>query len=311
MKYLQSIEIPTEEQEWNFLTYGGASSQNGPVKSYEVFRTCYSSKYPFGVLSRKIFNKVSFSDITILCGSNGSGKSTLLNIIANKLNLRRTTPYNRSAFYEDYLKFCDVVISSGDDDFPIDIENAGRIITSDDVFDYMLQLRIKNEEIDLKRQQMLSLQKEYRYDSGSRPTDIDFNDPGSVKEYRRYAEMTRKTGSKYIRDNLGFNTREFSNGESGYQYFIDAIQHDGLYLLDEPENSLAAELQIELAKYIPSMARHFNCQFIISTHSPFLLAMPDAMIYDMDQIPVVTQKWTQLKNVQLFHDFFKEHEKEF
>lgn len=118
------------------------------MTSYEVFKQCYSSKYPFGVMSSKGLNHIELSDITLLCGSNGSGKSTLLNIIANKLKLRRSTPYNRSAFYEDYLKFCDAEISIGNDDFQIDIESMGRVITSDDVFDYMLQLRVKNAEMD-------------------------------------------------------------------------------------------------------------------------------------------------------------------
>lgn len=304
--------LPTEDQEWKFNVEGKASDSRGnEVQSFEALRKCYSSRYPFGVLSRKGLTQVEFSDITILCGSNGSGKSTLLNIVANKLKLRRTTPYNRSAFYEDYLKFCDVEVALGDDDYQIDIENAGRIITSDDVFDYMLQLRVKNEEMDLKRKQMLALQSEYKLNPSSRPNVINFDDPASFREYKRYAEMSRKTGSKYIRDNLGFNTREYSNGESGYQYFVDAIQPNGLYLLDEPENSLAAELQIELANFIPGMARHFNCQFIISTHSPFLLAIEYAKIYDMDENPVKTSKWTGLRNIQLFHDFFKQHEQEF
>lgn len=99
-------------------------------------------------MSSKGLNHIELSDITLLCGSNGSGKSTLLNIIANKLKLRRSTPYNRSAFYEDYLKFCAAEISLGNDDFQIDIENMGRVIASDDVFDYMLQLRVKNAEMD-------------------------------------------------------------------------------------------------------------------------------------------------------------------
>ena len=40
-----------------------------------------------------------------------------------------------------------------------------------------------------------------------------------------------------------------------------------LYLLDEPENSLSAELQLDLLKFIENSARFYNCQFIISTHS--------------------------------------------
>lgn len=312
MIYLKRITLPTEDQEWHFSVLGVSDNNRGNIiASKETLRRCYSSRYPFGVLSRNKLTNVVFSDVTILCGSNGCGKSTLLNIIANKLKLRRVTPYNRSVFYEDYLKFCDVSIALDEEDYKLDLENCSRIITSDDVFDFMLQLRIKNEELDLKRKQVLQRHAKYNYGLIMKPASVDFDDQKSIDKYKEWSEMTRNTGSRYVRENLGFNEREYSNGESGYQFFVDAIQPNGLYLLDEPENSLAADLQIELAKYIPGMAKHFNCQFIISTHSPFLLAIPRAKIYDLDQNPVKVQAWTKLHNVQLFHNFFKEHESEF
>ena len=51
----------------------------------------------------------------------------------------------------------------------------------------------------------------------------------------------------------------------------------------------------------------FRCQFIISTHSPFLLSIQDACIYDLDTEPVQTRQWTELANVRLYYDLFKEH----
>jgi len=52
-------------------------------------------------------------------------------------------------------------------------------------------------------------------------------------------------------------------------------------------------------------ARFYGCQFIISTHSPFLLAMKGAKIYDLDSRPVTVKKWTDIENVRIYHDFFK------
>ena len=57
--------------------------------------------------------------------------------------------------------------------------------------------------------------------------------------------------------------------------------------------------------------RFYNCQFIISTHSPFLLKLMDAKIYDLDQIPVTTKDWTELPNVMIYYNFFKKYEEEF
>ena len=107
------------------------------------------------------------------------------------------------------------------------------------------------------------------------------------------------------------NVREHSNGESAYLYFSEQIQENGLYLLDEPENSLSPLKQQELMKFLEDSARFFGCQFIISTHSPFLLSMRGAKIYDMDEDVVDVKRWTELPGIRVYFDFFKRHEEEF
>ena len=120
----------------------------------------------------------------------------------------------------------------------------------------------------------------------------------------------KRRPQKYISDHVSFE-RTYSNGENGFKYFTDAIQPGGLYLLDEPENSLSAEMQLKLSLYLSGMARFYHCQFIMSTHSPFFLSIPYARIYNMDEVPVTTCRWTDLPNIRIFHDFFKEHAAEF
>ena len=83
------------------------------------------------------------------------------------------------------------------------------------------------------------------------------------------------------------------------------------WLLDEPENSLSPVRQQELLKFIEDSARFFGFQFIISTHSPFLVSMKGAKIYDMDEDVVDVKRWSELPNVRIYYDFFKKHEKEF
>ena len=95
------------------------------------------------------------------------------------------------------------------------------------------------------------------------------------------------------------------------RYFMDKIDNDGIYLLDEPENSLSIEFQIQLAEYIVATARCTSSQFIIATHSPVFLSMKGAMIYNLDSYPVKTCKWTTLPNVRKYFDFFMEHKDEF
>jgi len=118
--------------------------------------------------------------------------------------------------------------------------------------------------------------------------------------------------SKFVRDRLGNNNIvEQSNGESALMFWEREIKEDSIYLLDEPENSLSAENQLKLKKFIEDSARFYNCQFIISTHSPFLLNLLEAKIYDLDSVPVVPRKWTELPNIRVYYDFFKERESEF
>ena len=104
---------------------------------------------------------------------------------------------------------------------------------------------------------------------------------------------------------------EQSNGESAFYYFTHKIGENGLYLLDEPENSLSPEKQRELVKFMEDSARFFGCQFIIATHSPFLLSMRGAKIYDLSGDPVRVCRWTELEHVRTYYDFFREHEAEF
>ena len=64
-------------------------------------------------------------------------------------------------------------------------------------------------------------------------------------------------------------------------------------------------------RFLEDSVRFYGCQFVISTHSPFLLAMRGAKIYDLDENPVDVKRWTRLENVRAYYDFFKKHEREF
>ena len=258
----------------------------------------YDTFYPFQVLSKHGLTRLDFEPVTILYGGNGSGKTTALNVIAEKLALDRDTLYNRSNFFEDYTGMCDY-----EEEMPIPKES--RIITSDDVFDFMLNLRSINDGINLKREQLFADYLEDKYSHFQMK---------SLDDYERLKKVNmakRKTQSRYVRENLMDNVREHSNGESAFIYFSEKINENGLYLLDEPENSLSPERQQELLRFLQDSARFFTCQFIIATHSPFLLSMNGAKIYDMDEEPVDVKRWTELENVRAYYDFFKKHEHEF
>ena len=185
------------------------------------------------------------------------------------------------------------------------IPENSRIITSDDVFDYMLNIRNLNEGIDQKREELFEEYLDAKYSRFQMKSIADY------EQLKKANNAKSKTQSRFVRNELMDNVREYSNGESAFLYFTEKIKENGLYLLDEPENSLSPKRQIELMKFIEDSARFFGCQFIISTHSPFLLAMHGAKIYDLDENPVDVKRWTELENVRTYYDFFKKHEIEF
>ena len=284
MIYLSHFEFPNREREYDFIL--------------KQKRTCYDTYYPFQVLSKHDLRMLDFELITILYGGNGSGKTTALNVIAEKLELERDSLYNRSNFFEDYTNWCSYELEAP-------VPKGSRIITSDDVFDFMLNLRSINDGINQKREELFEEYLDAKYSKFQMKSLDDY-------EQLKKVNMARsKTRSKYIRANLMDNVREHSNGESAFLYFSEKIQENGLYLLDEPENSLSPERQQELVRFLEDSARFFGCQFIIATHSPFLLSMRGAKIYDMDEDVVDVKKWTELSNVRAYYDFFKKHENEF
>lgn len=99
-----------------------------------------------------------------------------------------------------------------------------------------------------------------------------------------------------------------SNGETAIDYFLTNINEPGLYLLDEPENSLSASYQRELSQYLFDSARFFGAQLIIATHSPFILSIPGAKIYNLDSEELsVTEDWTTLDNMKEYYALFKQY----
>ncbi len=284
MVYLSVFTFPNDDIEFDFLL--------------EEKRTCYDSFYPFNILSKHSFERIDFEPVTILYGGNGSGKSTALNVIAEKTGINRDSIYNKSNFYPDYINMCEMHLED-------DIPKNSRIITSDDVFDYMLNIRNLNEGIDQKREKLFEEYLDAKYSNFQMKSIEDYEQLKKVNTARSI------TQSKFVRNEVMDNVREYSNGESAFRYFIEKIGENGLYILDEPENSLSPKRQMELMKFIEDSARFLGCQFIISTHSPFLLAMGRAKIYDLDENPVDVKKWTELENVRTYYEFFKRYEKEF
>ncbi len=73
----------------------------------------------------------------------------------------------------------------------------------------------------------------------------------------------------------------FSHGEAYMKIMHERIVKKGIYLLDEPEAALSPAKQLSLIYFIKDHLKNHMSQFIIATHSPMLMAMPGASIYEV------------------------------
>ena len=284
--YLSAFYFPGEEAESDFL--------------FGLKTTYDQSVYPYGVLPKAGLNEIIFRPVTILYGGNGSGKSTALNVIAEKLRLLRNSAYNRSRFFENFVDRCRATLEEA-------VPPESRIITSDDVFDMMLDIRSINEGIDRKREK---LSEEY-YSLRENKEKFQLRSLDDLEHLRKLNQARSRTKSRFIEGESGKSVRERSNGESALMYFQSRIGMDTLCLLDEPENSLSPENQLVLADFLAESVRYCGNQLVISTHSPFLLALPGAKIINLDERSRVADSWTQLKNPRIYYEFFRKHADEF
>ena len=293
MQFLQSFTLPTDRQEADFYC---------EFYQPKLDMSCYSGcVYPFKIFPQKGLEKLDFGQITMLYGTNGSGKSTLLNVIAQKLKIAHKSPWNNMPCFEDYVKLCRAHLNCGEG-----VPSPSRIITSDDVFDYLLENRSFNERTDRDRNELFKEYYRKRDDLNYKMKSLEYYD-----EMKDRYEIMRGSLSKYAGRRMAKELAGKSNGESAFIYFTKTIDENALYLLDEPENSLSAALQLELADFISDSARFYGCQFIISTHSPFLLSMKGSVVYDLDSNPVVVKRWSELENIRAYYRLFHEHSSEF
>ena len=251
--------------------------------------------YPYNVFQGKYIEPFVFSPITVLYGNNGSGKSTLLNIMANCLELKGKEYATSNSF--GMVDYCgafstECSYSLGEDDLGNVIKKlpeGSRYIKSEDIL-----YEIKK----IQQKQVLSDGMEYDYVQKGMP-QREAKKFLASKEGRRQAEY------------IMFAQEKYSNGETSLQYFEEYLQPNAFYLLDEPEVSLSPANQVSLADEINNMARLLQCQFVIATHSPFMLGTLNAKIYNLDSKEYDIAKWSELENVRYFYDFFKKHEKDF
>lgn len=314
MVYLEQFRFPDAAKEDKFLR-----GVDGVVSNYYT-----DNIYPFHVLSTVDFHCIDFEPVTILCGGNGSGKSTALNVISNKLRISRQSPYNTTTWMDNYVELCsfrtDALIGGEEFDAggkrksKYDISDFSHMLTSDDIFQMMIGERVRNDQRLHKSRIIFDQVITTKYNGAQERESLrhlNFESGENVREFQEMVDRRKSSFNKYARKHIGKIERGFSNGENSLIRLSDFIQEEGLYLLDEPENSLSCEFQLKLKELIEYSARYCNAQFVIATHSPFLLSLDSAKIYCLDDHPVSIKKWWELESMKTYYYFFMNHSGKF
>lgn len=91
-------------------------------------------------------------------------------------------------------------------------------------------------------------------------------------------------GPPIINSYGGKSLHEQSHGESFFSLFMNRLRGNGLYFFDEPEAALSPARQLSFLSRLHDLVKE-GSQFLIATHSPILMAYPDAAIHVLDDGP--------------------------
>jgi len=235
------------------------------------------TQFPFTLQAFRDLGNMAFeTPITVFVGENGSGKSTLLKALAIKLNLPAIGSNDLES--DETLEG---VKAFGEGIFTFWKKKAfrGFFFRAEDYFGFVKRLRNIDQEF---KGDIVDFEKQL---SG---TGLKLA-VGAV--YGQKDALLRKYG----------NLTEVSHGEGFLKVLQGRLQAEGIYLIDEPEAALSPQRQLALFSLIKNLSENHGCQFIIATHSPILMTLPNATIYQFgNSIQKIkyedTEHFTILKN---------------
>lgn len=243
-----------------------------------------TSAFPFTVPAIRTLRSIAVDvAVTFFVGENGSGKSTLLEGIAAAARLPAVG--SADVQRDDSLQ-AQRVLGKALRLSWAKRATRGFFLRAEDFFGFTKRLARERAEL---LQEMREAAAQYRASDRSEMALGLKQGPLAAS----LAEMEKRYGAE-----LDAN----SHGQSFLKLFQSRFVPGGLYLLDEPEAPLSPQSQLALLAMIDEMVAQ-QAQFIIATHSPILLAFPDARIYTFDTTPVQAVAYENLDHVRITRDF--------
>jgi predicted ATPase len=106
----------------------------------------------------------------------------------------------------------------------------------------------------------------------------------------------------------GVPLHEQSHGESFFALMAHRFGPEGIYILDEPEAALSPRRQLSCLTLIHQLVSK-GSQFIIATHSPILMAYPDATIYEFSEAGIKPRIYEETEHYVVTRDFLNRRDK--
>jgi predicted ATPase len=221
--------------------------------------------------------------ITVFVGDNGTGKSTLLESIACRLNVPLIGGFMGSAKSFEAAKLLEPHMN---------IE--WRRETSKGFF---FRAEDFSHFVDGVERERMKISMDLRDLKGK--VDDSVIDQLSDSMNRALFETKKQYGS---------DMQAFSHGEAYLTILQTRIADKGIYLLDEPEAALSPLKQLSLMAFILDVLDKGNAQFIIATHSPILMGLPDARIYQITEEGMETVKYKETDHYLITRRFLNDPE---
>jgi len=242
-------------------------------------------EFPYNLKVFRQLKEMCFtSPVTIFIGENGTGKSTLLEGIAITVQL---ATIGRQETSRDVSLDAVRPLADGMKLRWNKVMHRGFFLRAEDFFGFVTHVREMRQSM---KDEIDRIEREYEGRS----------DYAKALAKGPAAESIHALDQRYSGD-LGMQ----SHGESFLTLFQSRFVPGGLYLLDEPEAALSPLSQLGLITLIKKMILE-DAQFIIATHSPILMAIPEAQLLNFDASPPESMDYNELDHVQLYRSFLED-----
>ena len=241
-----------------------------------------ASTFPFSVPAIRSLSALRLDrPVTFFVGENGSGKSTLLEGIAAAVGL---PAIGSDSVRDDASLAAQRALGSRMRLAWTRRTHRGFFLRAEDFFGFTKYLARLRAELRARLQ------------------EIEVEYEGRSAYARGLAIGPTSASLAELEHRYGIDLDASSHGESFLRLFQSRFVPGGLYLLDEPEAPLSPQSQLGLMAMLKEMVAE-DAQFIIATHSPMLLAYPEATIITFDQRPPRRVAYEELEHVRLTRDF--------